>query len=71
MAANGTHTVLNLGVVATAWQIVSIGDYNGDGRADILWRHSNGSASIWTMNANGTHAVLNLGTVATDWTVVE
>jgi Ca2+-binding RTX toxin-like protein len=32
------------------WNITGTGDYNGDGKADILWRHTNGTAYIWNMN---------------------
>ncbi|GAA4160019.1 hypothetical protein GCM10022251_37350 [Phytohabitans flavus] len=32
------------------WQVRFLGDFNGDGRSDILWRHDNGSLSIWYMN---------------------
>jgi hypothetical protein len=33
--------------------VVAIGDYNGDGRDDILWRNSNGIVTDWLANANG------------------
>ncbi len=36
-----------------AWQIKGTGDFNGDGHADIVWRHSNGQVAIWHMD-NGT-----------------
>lgn len=36
-----------------AWQVQQTGDYNGDGKSDILWRHDNGSTFIWLMNGTG------------------
>jgi hypothetical protein len=27
-----------------------LGDFNGDGRSDILWQHADGSAGMWLMN---------------------
>jgi len=39
--------------VPTSWTVVAIGDYNGDGRDDILWRNTNGQLSDWLGNANG------------------
>ncbi|HSM10268.1 MAG TPA: hypothetical protein VK827_01700, partial [Lysobacter sp.] len=36
------------GVTNLAWRVAAIGDYNGDGRSDILWRHSgDGSNVVW------------------------
>ena len=37
----------------TSWQVAETGDYNGDGRDDILWRNSNGSFTNWLAQANG------------------
>ena len=39
--------------VPLAWKIQGTGDFNGDGRADILWRNDNGQLSGWLGNANG------------------
>lgn len=37
-------------VVDTNWKIVGSGDFNGDGRADLVWRHNTeGLVAIWLM----------------------
>ena len=33
-----------------SWKVVEIGDFNGDGSSDILWRNDNGSMAEWMMN---------------------
>jgi hypothetical protein len=40
-------------VVAAAWHVQGIGDFNGDGRSDILWRNDSGQLSEWLGTANG------------------
>jgi hypothetical protein len=35
--------------VDTAWQVKGVGDFDGDGRSDILWRHTDGQVAIWRM----------------------
>ena len=37
----------------TQWQVAGIGDFNGDGRDDILWRHDSGVTVDWLSTANG------------------
>lgn len=66
----GTGTV---GVVSDLnWQIVAIGDFNGDGNSDIYWRHSpDGLNYIWTMNGLTQTAVALTSIVADqNWKVV-
>ena len=36
-----------------SWHIVQIGDFNGDGHADILWQSDSGEVTDWLGNANG------------------
>jgi hypothetical protein len=33
-----------------SWHIKDTGDFNGDGRSDILWQGSDGTPAIWLMN---------------------
>jgi serralysin len=32
-----------------SWHVVEIGDFNGDARADVLWRNDNGQMAEWLM----------------------
>jgi hypothetical protein len=37
----------------TSWHINGVGDFNGDGRDDVLWRNDNGTLTDWLGQANG------------------
>jgi hypothetical protein len=39
--------------MSNVWHVEAIGDYNGDGRDDILWRHDNGTVIDWLGTASG------------------
>src|SRR5437867_5537293 len=46
-------------------------DFNGDGKADILWQNSStGQRVIWLMNGTTHQSTVNLGTVPTSWSIV-
>ncbi|MFN2472885.1 MAG: hypothetical protein ABR588_03035, partial [Sphingomicrobium sp.] len=58
--------------VPTSWQVAAVGDYNGDGRDDILWRNSGGQLSDWLANGSGGFAGNDANaftSVATSWHV--
>ena len=33
-----------------SWHVKDAADFNGDGKADILWQNDSGQAAIWTMD---------------------
>lgn len=39
--------------IGLGWRIAGVGDFNGDGRDDILWRDESGLMSNWLAQANG------------------
>jgi Putative Ig domain/FG-GAP-like repeat len=34
----------------SSWRLGGIGDFNGDGKSDVLWRNTNNAVAIWQMN---------------------
>jgi hypothetical protein len=69
-------SISSLGAVPGNWQIVGAADFNGDGRADILWRDSNtGTVAIWVLDpipgSNGVQVSQSgtLGAVPGNWVI--
>ena len=59
--------------VSPAWNIVGRGDFNGDGRDDILWRDDSGSVKTWSSTASGSFTAndaLASYPVPKDWMIV-
>jgi len=66
---NGGNSFAN---VSTDQQVAAIGDFNGDGRADILWRNGTGTVTDWLGTSNGGFVGNEsnaLVTVGLDWHV--
>jgi hypothetical protein len=55
--------------VPTTWSIAQTGDYNADGKSDLLWRDTSGNTAVWFMNGTAVGSFGNVGNVPTDWTV--
>ena len=51
------------------WNIVGTGDYNGDGKSDLLWRDNLGNTAMWFMNGVTVSSSVGLGNIPTNWTV--
>ena len=70
-SGNGSNFSTN---ISSDWHIAGIGDFNGDGMADILWRNTDGTITEWLGQSNGgfagngAHATIPL---STNWHVQE
>ena len=72
MTSNKTCTAtFNQGPPISATKVAGVGDFNGDGKSDILWRNtSTGMVAMWLMNGTSmTNWGTILGTGNTAWTV--
>jgi len=65
----------SLATVPGNWVVQGMGDFNGDGVADILWRDTSaGTVAIWFLNASGAvHSTATVGAVATSttWSILD
>jgi serralysin len=49
---NGTSRIGggSLGNPGPSWHVMGSGDYNRDGRPDILWQNASGEVGIWDIS---------------------
>lgn len=53
------------------WQIVATGDFNGDGKQDLVWRHARlGAVVIWLMDGSTILGARVVGTYPPEWQLV-
>jgi hypothetical protein len=62
-----------LGTVPSNWVVAGVGDFNGDGVIDILWRDNiSGTVAIWFLNSSlGVQSTASLGVVPSTWTIAK
>jgi hypothetical protein len=70
---NGTQIVqsVDLGPVPLIWTVAGIGDFDGNGSTDLLWRDTAGDVAIWLMNGTKLMSATTIGTVPNTWTIAE
>src|SRR5688572_29899923 len=53
----------NLTVLPSGWEVGGTGDFNRDGRSDILWHHDGGQTQtiIWEMNGSAAQDAIKAG----------
>ena len=57
-----------LPTVPVAWHIAGVGDFNGDGYADLVWENtSTGQCAIWFLKNGVLSSSINLPTVPVAW----
>jgi hypothetical protein len=62
----------SLGFVPNDWTIQSAsGDFNGDGRTDVLWRNASGEVYVWKsqLTSNVSYVGQSLGVTPNDWSI--
>lgn len=60
-----------LSQVEADWTISGVADFNGDGYADLLWRHTSGAVSIWMLDGTGTPRGDTVAVVDTEWSIAD
>jgi FG-GAP-like repeat len=55
--------------VELSWTVAGVGDFNEDGRTDILWRHTNGQPAIWLMDGGRFVGDVYPRRVGTSWKI--
>jgi hypothetical protein len=60
----------SLGNPGLAWEVADAGDYNGDGRADLLFRNSaTGELVMWFLDGTTALGGASAGAPGTGWLV--
>src|SRR6185312_5465884 len=53
------------------WHVLGVGDFNGDGRSDVLLRHNSGQVVEWQMNGSTIVGNQAVATIDASWHLVD
>jgi hypothetical protein len=59
-----------IGNPGAGWSVRSLGDFDGDGKDDLVWRHTDGTTYLWTMNGASVSGYLSVSNPGGTWQVV-
>jgi hypothetical protein len=62
---------VDFGAVSLNWTVAGIGDFDGNGSFDILWRDTSGNVGIWLMNGTQIMSTSVLGNVSANWSIAQ
>ena len=63
--------VADFGVVPLSWTVAGIGDFDGNGSFDLLWRDTAGNVGIWLLNGTSILSTAVVGNMPTSSTIAE
>ena len=68
---NGTQIAqtVDFGAVPPTWSIDGIGDFDGNGSTDILWRDTSGNVGVWLLNGTNIMSTSVIGGMPANWSV--
>ncbi|HXW26291.1 MAG TPA: pentapeptide repeat-containing protein, partial [Xanthobacteraceae bacterium] len=67
----GTSEVTSLPAPPSSWQLITTGDFAGNGNADLLWQNADGQVAIWMMNGTSIASAVAIATPPSSWHIVD
>lgn len=68
---DGIDSIGVIGRIDPSWHFLAAGDFNGDGRADLMWQNTDSQINDWLMDGTTVVESHGLGTVSPqDWSLI-